>query len=154
MTSFGVFALSVLQYWISESGEMCAMKEVTLFSDDTKSKESAKQLGQVCKRGGIYMDVKSLHGYFCCILESSFIRSYFLCFWNELLIILFLQEIILLSRLRHPNIVQYYGSETVSLVPDISYLIIALTVYSFSICNYFIFKVTMKHLYFVFLYSL
>lgn len=52
----------------SESGEMCAMKEVTLFSDDAKSKESAKQLGQ---------------------------------------------EIALLSRLRHPNIVQYYGTETV-----------------------------------------
>lgn len=51
----------------SESGEMCAMKEVTLF-DDAKSKESAKQLAQ---------------------------------------------EIALLSRLRHPNIVQYYGSETV-----------------------------------------
>ncbi|XWS38345.1 hypothetical protein CRYUN_Cryun19dG0123400 [Craigia yunnanensis] len=30
----------------SESGEMCAMKEVTLFSDDAKSKESAQQLGQ------------------------------------------------------------------------------------------------------------
>lgn len=51
----------------SESGEMCAMKEVTLF-DDAKSRESAKQLGQ---------------------------------------------EITLLSRLRHQNIVQYYGSETV-----------------------------------------
>ncbi|KAL7108369.1 hypothetical protein ACP275_06G108200 [Erythranthe tilingii] len=52
----------------SETGEMCAMKEVTLFADDAKSKESAKQLGQ---------------------------------------------EIVLLSRLRHPNIVQYYGSESV-----------------------------------------
>ncbi|XP_061337299.1 LOW QUALITY PROTEIN: mitogen-activated protein kinase kinase kinase YODA-like [Gastrolobium bilobum] len=52
----------------SESGEMCAMKEVTLFSDDAKSRESEQQLGQ---------------------------------------------EIALLSRLRHPNIVQYYGSETV-----------------------------------------
>lgn len=31
----------------SESGEMCAMKEVTLFSDDAKSRESAKQLMQV-----------------------------------------------------------------------------------------------------------
>ncbi|KAK9983559.1 hypothetical protein SO802_033084 [Lithocarpus litseifolius] len=52
----------------SESGEMCAMKEVTLFSDDAKSKESSQQLGQ---------------------------------------------EIALLSRLQHPNIVQYYGSELV-----------------------------------------
>ncbi|KAL3755742.1 hypothetical protein ACJRO7_002746 [Eucalyptus globulus] len=52
----------------SESGEMCAMKEVTLFSDDAKSRESAKQL---------------------------------------------MQEIALLSRLQHPNIVQYYGSENV-----------------------------------------
>ncbi|KAJ1272266.1 hypothetical protein BS78_06G189100 [Paspalum vaginatum] len=52
----------------SDSGEMCAMKEVNLFLDDPKSKESARQLRQ---------------------------------------------EILFLSRLRHPNIVQYYGSETV-----------------------------------------
>ncbi|KAJ0914377.1 putative mitogen-activated protein kinase kinase kinase STE-STE11 family [Helianthus annuus] len=31
----------------SESGEMCAIKEVTLFSDDAKSKECAQQLGQL-----------------------------------------------------------------------------------------------------------
>ncbi|XP_078441808.1 protein kinase superfamily protein isoform X2 [Wolffia australiana] len=50
----------------SDSGEMRAIKEVTLFSDDAKSKECARQLGQ---------------------------------------------EIALLSRLRHPNIVRYHGSD-------------------------------------------
>ncbi|GKC35171.1 hypothetical protein Tco_1047555, partial [Tanacetum coccineum] len=30
-----------------ESCEICAMKEVTLFSDDAKSKESARQSGQM-----------------------------------------------------------------------------------------------------------
>lgn len=39
---------SLIQFsGFSESGEMCAMKEVTLFADDAKSKESAQQLGQV-----------------------------------------------------------------------------------------------------------
>ncbi|KAL3834399.1 hypothetical protein ACJIZ3_009135 [Penstemon smallii] len=52
----------------SETGEMCAMKEVMLFSDDAKSKKFAKKLEQ---------------------------------------------EIAVLSSLSHPNIVQYYGSETV-----------------------------------------
>ncbi|KAL8141627.1 hypothetical protein V2J09_014659 [Rumex salicifolius] len=52
----------------SETGEMCAMKEVTIFSDDAKSIECAEQIGQ---------------------------------------------EILLLSSLRHSNIVQYYGSESV-----------------------------------------
>ncbi|KAG4952488.1 hypothetical protein JHK82_045373 [Glycine max] len=71
-----------------ESGEMCAMKEVTLFSDDAKSKESAKQLMQYLFLFQIW-----------CSFENLTPR-----FW---------QEITLLSRLRHPNIVQYYGSETV-----------------------------------------
>ncbi|OIV93548.1 hypothetical protein TanjilG_28705 [Lupinus angustifolius] len=52
----------------SQSGELCAMKEVPLFYDDPKSMESVQQLEQ---------------------------------------------EIALLSRFRHPNIVQYYGSEMV-----------------------------------------
>lgn len=55
----------------SETGEMCAMKEVILHPDDAESKRSAEQL----KR-----------------------------------------EIAMLSSLRHPNIVQYYGSEMVSCV--------------------------------------
>lgn len=39
---------SLIQFLgFSESGEMCAMKEVTQFADDAKSKESAQQLGQV-----------------------------------------------------------------------------------------------------------
>lgn len=37
-------------FFLSESGEMCAMKEVTLCSDDAKSRESAQQLGQVSYR--------------------------------------------------------------------------------------------------------
>jgi len=40
-----------------ESGEMCAMKEVTLFSDDAKSKESAKQLMQVNKYPFLTLEV-------------------------------------------------------------------------------------------------
>lgn len=42
-----IYSLVSLFFSYSESGEMCAMKEVTLFLDDAKSKESAKQLGQV-----------------------------------------------------------------------------------------------------------
>ncbi|CAI0546591.1 unnamed protein product [Linum tenue] len=43
----------------SESGEMCAMKEVTLFSDDAKSRESAKQLMQVDDKLYIYLEYVS-----------------------------------------------------------------------------------------------
>ncbi|BBN69328.1 Protein kinase superfamily protein [Prunus dulcis] len=43
----------------SESGEMCAMKEVTLFADDAKSKESAQQLGQVDDKLYIYLEYMS-----------------------------------------------------------------------------------------------
>ncbi|KAL4180282.1 hypothetical protein AMTRI_Chr13g124510 [Amborella trichopoda] len=53
---------------ISQTGAMCAMKEVCIIPDDSKSAESIKQLEQ---------------------------------------------EIKLLSQLKHPNIVQYYGSEIV-----------------------------------------
>ncbi|XP_057863081.2 mitogen-activated protein kinase kinase kinase YODA isoform X2 [Cryptomeria japonica] len=53
----------------NETGKMCAMKEVTMLSDDPKSKESVKQLEQ---------------------------------------------EIAVLSRLSHKNIVQYYGSEMIA----------------------------------------
>ncbi|KAJ0100349.1 hypothetical protein Patl1_20156 [Pistacia atlantica] len=42
----------------SDSGEMCAMKEVTLF-DDAKSKESAKQLMQVGDKLYIYLEYVS-----------------------------------------------------------------------------------------------
>ncbi|XAR57820.1 Mitogen-activated protein kinase kinase kinase [Bertholletia excelsa] len=52
----------------SETGALCAMKEVELFFDDPKSMESMKQLEQ---------------------------------------------EIKVLSNLKHPNIVQYYGSEII-----------------------------------------
>uniref|UniRef100_A0A2N9FVP3 mitogen-activated protein kinase kinase kinase n=1 Tax=Fagus sylvatica TaxID=28930 RepID=A0A2N9FVP3_FAGSY len=43
----------------SENGDMCAMKEVTLFSDDAKSKESAQQLGQVDDKLYIYLEYVS-----------------------------------------------------------------------------------------------
>lgn len=46
---FQLFNCDLVQLLViyRESGEMCAMKEVTLFSDDAKSRESAQQLGQV-----------------------------------------------------------------------------------------------------------
>ncbi|RZB44195.1 Mitogen-activated protein kinase kinase kinase YODA isoform B [Glycine soja] len=43
----------------SERGEMCAVKEVTLFSDDPKSMESAKQFMQVDNKLYIYLEYVS-----------------------------------------------------------------------------------------------
>ncbi|CAO2143940.1 unnamed protein product [Urochloa humidicola] len=56
----------VYQGFNSEGGQMCAIKEVKVISDDSNSKECLRQLNQ---------------------------------------------EIVLLSQLSHPNIVQYYGSD-------------------------------------------
>lgn len=50
---------------------MCAMKEVTLFSDDAKSKESAKQLGQV--------SLLAFFGFMERQVEDSYVISYVAC---------------------------------------------------------------------------
>lgn len=49
---------------LSESGEMCAMKEVTLCSDDPKSRESAQQLGQVSYTHHLFRTTKAALGAF------------------------------------------------------------------------------------------
>ena len=55
-----LFELFIIIYF-SDRGEMCAMKEVTLFSDDPKSKESAKQLCQVCCFVHVHTQYWKLH---------------------------------------------------------------------------------------------
>ncbi|KAL5993013.1 hypothetical protein ACLOJK_013933 [Asimina triloba] len=71
----------------SENGQMCAIKEVRVISDDRNSKESLRQLNQ-------------LSPYDLEVTGSS--RG------NNLLL---RKEITMLSQLSHLNIVQYYGSE-------------------------------------------
>lgn len=44
----------------SESGEMCAMKEVVLFLDDAQSKECAKQLRQVSLKRNLEIPISDL----------------------------------------------------------------------------------------------
>ncbi|KAL2227065.1 UNVERIFIED_CONTAM: Mitogen-activated protein kinase kinase kinase YODA [Sesamum indicum] len=73
--ALGDIYLGFDRWAICEKGEMCAMKEVKLFSDDAMSKQGAMQL--------------------------------------EI-------ELTVLSQLRHPNIVQYYGAEVVSFSPATS----------------------------------
>lgn len=84
----------------SETGALCAMKEVELFPDDPKSAECIKQLEQVSSRRET-IGRSSVFGLFS---NRHLIRNLFLC-----------QEIKLLSNLQHPNIVQYFGSEIVSI---------------------------------------
>lgn len=94
---------------------MCAMKEVTLFADDAKSKESAKQLGQVSLLAISFVDA-----YFLRSVKPFFLLLFWSLYFSFKFNFCCLQEIVLLSRLRHPNIVQYYGSETVSHIQEIS----------------------------------
>ena len=83
----------------SETGEFCAIKEVEFVRDDPKSKESAKQLAQVSKISPACLYI---------VFSHKIVSRIFTTLGSNL------QEIVLLSSLRHPNIVHYKGSETVS----------------------------------------
>lgn len=66
MLYFSMSLLVLIRYvfFLSESGEMCAMKEVTLCSDDPKSRESAQQLGQVSYKSSSVQTTKAALWYF------------------------------------------------------------------------------------------
>ena len=80
-----------------ETGALCAMKEVEILPDDLKSAECIKQLEQV---GSFFYSFSTPAGMTCVFRPS----------------VLLFQEIVVLSQLIHPNIVQYYGSEIVSYI--------------------------------------
>jgi len=84
----------------SEGGQMCAIKEVKVISDDSNSKECLRQLNQVI----IYYE-NIVHIGINVVEETVFpSRTDTSCY---------VQEIMLLRELSHPNIVQYYGSDLV-----------------------------------------
>lgn len=62
----------------SESGHMCAIKEVKVISDDSNSKESLKQLSQVCSfihRHGFTASCELLlisRGYTCFLMHNEY----------------------------------------------------------------------------------
>ena len=121
-----LFALSLwfflFRNFDSESGQMCAIKEVRVFSDDQTSKECLKQLNQVIHHLlKIYANDFSSHPmvvlqfFFIIGIEVCFIMSKYYSAVLKIYSVLFilLQEINLLSSFSHPNIVEYYGSELV-----------------------------------------
>lgn len=84
----------------SEGGQMCAIKEVKVISDDSNSKESLRQLNQVIIYYGNIVNIGIN------VVEETVFLSLTDTSW-------YVQEIVLLSQLSHPNIVQYYGSDLV-----------------------------------------
>ncbi|KAH9717576.1 mitogen-activated protein kinase kinase kinase 3 [Citrus sinensis] len=89
----------------SESGQMCAIKEVRVVCDDQTSKECLKQLNQV-----ILLPYISLTDGARCMISMSYPFD-LLDFDGFMILISHQQEINLLSQLSHPNIVRYHGSE-------------------------------------------
>lgn len=78
---------------------MWAIKEVKVISDDSNSKECLRQLHQV-----IFI-----------LSTNSICQQIFKLYIFRTNTTSYGQEIVLLSQLSHPNIVQYYGSDLVNI---------------------------------------